>query len=144
MNNQVQSRLLQWSALFLFLQSIILTLAPAVRERTWDVDYRLSHWFGFLIWCIFTYIAHRTLNQYLPEKDPYIFPAATLLSGWGLLTVWRLDESFGIRQAAWFATSIIILILAVRYFRSLSFLRNYKYVFLIGGLLITALKNTYL
>lgn len=139
MNNQVQSRLLQWSALFLFLQSIILTLAPAVRERTWDVDYRLSHWFGFLIWCIFTYIAHRTLNQYLPEKDPYIFPAATLLSGWGLLTVWRLDESFGIRQAAWFATSIIVLILAVRYFRSLSFLRNYKYVFLIGGLLITAL-----
>ncbi|HNB40434.1 MAG TPA: FtsW/RodA/SpoVE family cell cycle protein, partial [Anaerolineales bacterium] len=139
MNNQVQSRLLQWSALFLFLQSIILTLAPAVRERTWDVDYRLSHWFGFLIWCIFTYIAHRTLNHYLPEKDPYIFPAATLLSGWGLLTVWRLDESFCIRQAAWFATSIIVLILAVRYFRSLSFLRNYKYVFLIGGLLITAL-----
>ncbi|MFN8435336.1 MAG: FtsW/RodA/SpoVE family cell cycle protein [Anaerolineales bacterium] len=139
MNNQVQSRLLQWSALFLFLQSIVLTLAPAVRERTWDVDYRLSHWFGFLIWCIFTYIAHRIINQYLPERDPYIFPAATLLSGWGLLAVWRLDESFGIRQAAWFATSIVVLILAVRYFRNLSFLRNYKYVFLIGGLLITAL-----
>lgn len=139
MNNQVQSRLLQWSALFLFLQSIVLTLAPAVRARTWDVDYRLSHWFGFLIWCLFTYLAHLTLVRNLPERDPYIFPAAALLSGWGLLTVWRLDESFGVRQAAWFALSITILILAVRFLRNLSFFRNYKYLFLSGGLLITAL-----
>ena len=139
MNNQVQSRLLQWSALFLFLQSIVLTLAPAVRARTWDVDYRLSHWFGFFIWCLFTYLAHLKLVRNLPERDPYIFPAAALLSGWGLLTVWRLDESFGVRQAAWFALSITILILAVRFLRNLSFFRNYKYLFLSGGLLITAL-----
>jgi cell division protein FtsW (lipid II flippase) len=138
MNNQVQSRLLQWTALFLFLQSIILTLAPAVRERTWDVDYRLSHWIGFLIWCAFTYLAHRALIHFLPERDPYIFPAAALLSGWGLLTVWRLDESFGLKQAAWLAISLVTLILAVRFLQNLSFLKNYKYLFLSGGLLITA------
>ena len=139
MNNQVQSRLLQWSALFLFLQSVTLTLAPAVRERTWDVDYRLSHWVGFLIWCLFTYLAHRTLIHYLPERDPYIFPAAALLSGWGLLTVWRLDEDFGARQATWFGISVVVLILSIRYLRNLSFFKNYKYIFLSSGLLITAL-----
>ena len=139
MNNQVQSRLLQWSGLFLFLQSVILTLAPAVRERTWDVDYRLSHWVGFLVWCLFIYLAHRTLIHFLPERDPYIFPAAALLSGWGLLTVWRLDENFGARQAAWFSISVVALILAIRYLRNLSLFKNYKYVFLSGGLIITAL-----
>lgn len=76
MNNQVQSRLLQWAAIFLFLQSIVLTLAPAVRERTWDVDYRLAHWIGFLLWSAFTFLAHRALTRYLPEHDPYLFPAA--------------------------------------------------------------------
>jgi cell division protein FtsW (lipid II flippase) len=139
MNNQVQSRLLQWTALFLFLQSVVLTLAPAVRERTWDVDYRISQWIGFLIWCLFTYLAHRTLIHYLPERDPYIFPAAATLSGWGLMTIWRLDESFGMRQAAWLGISLVVLILAVRFYRNLSFFRNYKYLFLSGGLLITAM-----
>ncbi|MFM8875925.1 MAG: FtsW/RodA/SpoVE family cell cycle protein, partial [Anaerolineae bacterium] len=139
MNNQVQSRLLQWSAPFLFLQSVTLTLAPAVRERTWDVDYRLSHWVGFLIWCLFTYLAHHTLIHYLPERDPYIFPAAALLSGWGLLTVWRLDEDFGARQATWFGISVVVLIISIRYLRNLSFFKNYKYIFLSSGLLITAL-----
>lgn len=139
MSNQTQSRLLQWAALFLFLQSVILTLSPAVRERTWDVDYRLSHWLGFFIWGLFTFFAHRALIKLLPERDPYIFPAAALLSGWGLLTIWRLDESFGIRQTTWLGISIVALTLAARYLKHLSFLKNYKYLFLSGGLLITAL-----
>ncbi|GAB4496825.1 MAG: hypothetical protein OHK003_03350 [Anaerolineales bacterium] len=139
MNNPTQSRLLQWAAIFLFLQSVILTLSPAVRERTWDVDYRLSHWFVFFIWGLLTFFAHRTLIKLLPERDPYIFPSAALLSGWGLLTIWRLDENFGIRQTAWFGISVVALTLAARYLKHLSFLKNYKYLFLTGGLLITAL-----
>ena len=139
MNSQVQSRLLKWAAFFLFLQSMILTLAPAVRERSWDVDYRLSHWIGFLVWALFTYLTHRSLVKFLPDHDPYIFPAAALLSGWGLLTIWRLDESFGARQTVWLAISMTALMLAVRYLKELIFLKNYKYIFLTGGLLITAL-----
>jgi cell division protein FtsW (lipid II flippase) len=139
MNDQTQSRLLQWAAFFLFLQSVILTLAPAVRERTWDVDYRVSHWFGLIAWGVFTFLAHRALNKHLPESDPYIFPAAALLSGWGLLSIWRLDESFGIRQTAWLGISLIVLIGSTRFLQSLSFLKNYKYIFLTSGLLITAL-----
>lgn len=139
MNDQKQSRLLQWAAFFLFLQSVILTLAPAVRERTWDVDYRVSHWLGLLAWGVFTFLAHRSLNKYLPERDPYIFPVAALLSGWGLLSIWRLDESFGIRQTAWLGISLTILIVSTRFLQNLSFLKNYKYIFLTSGLLITAL-----
>jgi len=139
MNHHTQSRLLQYAGIFLFLQSIILTLSPAVRERTWDVDYRLTHWIGFIAWVVLVILAHRAIFKYAPESDAYIFPAAALLSGWGMLTIWRLDEYFGIRQMIWIGISILVLILALRFFPKIGFLRKYKYLFLTGGLVITAL-----
>ena len=141
MNHPAQGRLLQWAALFLFLQSVILSLSPAVRERSWDVDYKFSHWIGFFAWGALTYLIHRSLMKSLPERDVYIFPAASLLAGWGLLTVWRLDENFGLKQTAWLAISAIIFIALLRLPKDLSFLRNYKYIFLSAGLLITAETN---
>ncbi|MBL8102303.1 MAG: hypothetical protein JNM02_07225, partial [Anaerolineales bacterium] len=139
MHDLTQSRLLRWSAFFLFVQSIILTLSPAVRERTWAVDYKISHWLGFLAWVILINLLHRVTTKYIPERDPYILPAAALLTGWGLLTIWRLDEPFGIRQTVWLAISTFAVILAIILLKDLNFLRRYKYVFLGGGLLITAL-----
>ncbi len=139
MNDKTQSRLLQWAAFFLLIQSIILTLSPAVRERSWDVDYRLSHWIGFAAWGLLTYIANLATRKYLPERDPYILPAATLLTGWGILTIWRLDENFGVRQTIWMGISVLVFVLGLRYFQNFTFLRRYKYIFLGGGLFITAL-----
>ena len=139
MHDLTQSRLLRWAGYFLFVNSIILTLSPAVRERSWDVDYRLSHWVGFLAWGIFATLADRATIKHLPERDPYLLPAAALLSGWGMLTIWRLDEAFGIRQIIWIGISTIVFILALRVPQNLTFLRRYKYVLLGSGLLITAL-----
>jgi cell division protein FtsW (lipid II flippase) len=139
MQNEIQRRLMNWAAFFLFIQSIILTLSPAVRERSWDVEYRLTHWVGFFAWLALTHFAQRTVSKHLPDHDPYIFPSAALLSGWGLLTVWRLNEAFGIRQALWLGVSLAVFILAIRMVRSIVFLRRFKYVILSGGLLITAL-----
>lgn len=138
MHDLTQSRLLRWSAVFLFLQSIILTLSPAVRERTWDVDYKISHWLGFLVWLTLINLLHRVTIKHLPERDPYIVPAAALLTGWGLLTIWRLDEPFGIRQTIWLAISTFVVIFAIIFFKNLNFLRQYKYILLSGGLLVTA------
>ena len=140
MYDKTQSLLLRWAAFFLFVQSIILTLSPAVRERTWDVDYRLSHWAGFLVWVVLIIFAHFSTVKYLPERDPYLLPAAALLNGWGLLTIWRLDEEFGIRQTMWLGISIIVFILALSTRQNIiTFLRRYKYILLSGGLFITAL-----
>src|SRR3972149_7284596 len=139
MHDSIQSRLLSWSAFFLFVQSIIFTLSPAVRERSWDVDYRLSHWVGFIIWGVLISLAHRATVKYLPERDPYLLPAASLLSGWGMLTIWRLDETFGVRQMIWLGVSIIVFITALTSLKNLAVLRRYKYILLSGGLFITAL-----
>ncbi|MCE9647492.1 MAG: FtsW/RodA/SpoVE family cell cycle protein [Chloroflexi bacterium] len=138
MHDLTQSRLLRWAAFFLFLESTILTLSPAVRERTWNVNYRLSHWIGYFVWLGLILIANRVIARRLPERDPYLFPAAALLSGWGLITIWRLDEGFGARQTIWLSVSILVFCLALYLPKNLNYLKNYKYLLLFGGLLITA------
>ncbi len=139
MTETIQGRLFRWVVLFLFLFSCILTLSPAVRARSWSVDYRWSHWIGFSLWLIIFITAQRELARKFPEYDPYLLPLAALLTGWGLLTVWRLDSSYGLRQSLWMVVSGVTLILAVRYFRSLNILRQYKYVLLSLGLFLTSL-----
>lgn len=135
----IQSRLLRLAALFLFLQSLALTLAPAVRLRSWDAPYRWDHWLGFGLWLVLMPVVERQLTKRLPDADPYLFPASALLSGWGLLSIWRLTGAFGLRQLIWLVISLILFTLALRYTQILEFLRRYKYVWLFSGLILTAL-----
>lgn len=139
MNDSIQSRLLHWAAVFLFIYSAVLTLSPAVRERSFDVDFRWTHWLAFGAWLLLLEMANRATALSLPERDPYILPAAGLLAGWGLLSVWRLDETFGLRQLLWLTVSIAVLLAGLRLAPDLRFLRRYKYLLLSGGLILTAL-----
>ncbi len=139
MANQREGRLLNAAAIFLFLYSIILTLSPAVRERSWNVTYRFSHWIGFVIWIGCVFIAHRISSRQLPERDPFFLPLASLLSGWGILTIWRLDSGFGLRQTIWLGVSIAAFIIILFAQKKLDFLRRYKYILLTSGLVLTAL-----
>lgn len=135
----IQSRLLKLAALFLFINALALTLSPVVRARSWDVDLRWSHWIGVLAWLIAVYLVHRQFSRYIPDADPYLFPIAALLAGWGLLSIWRLNEGFGARQAAWLVISMVVLLVGLKFPQNLDILRRYKYLFLTSGLLLTAL-----
>jgi cell division protein FtsW (lipid II flippase) len=137
MNRVIQSNLLKLAACFLVLQTVLITLAPAVRARSWDVDYRWSHWLALIVWALVAIRAHRSIVKYLPDADPYLFPVAALLSGWGLLTVWRLDPGFGARQAIWLGISAFVFLFGLRLPTTLDFLRKYKYVLLTSGLILT-------
>ncbi len=110
MNRVIQGNLLKIAAGFLILQTLIITLSPAVRARTWDVDFRWSQWVVLVVWGLIAYRSHQSINRHLPDADPYLFPVAALLSGWGLLTVWRLDSNFGARQALWLGISALVFI----------------------------------
>ncbi len=139
MTDEREGRLLSAAGLFLFLYALILTLAPAVREHTWQVAYRYTHWAGFAAWAVGVWLAHRLISRRLPDRDPYLLPLAALLSGWGLLTVWRLEPGLGWRQSAWLLVSLGAFV-AIPYFSDdLGFVRRYKYLLLTGGLLLTAL-----
>jgi cell division protein FtsW (lipid II flippase) len=139
MNRITQGNLLKLAAAFLFFQALIMSLAPAVRARSLDVDYRWSHWIGFFVWGLFVLRAHRSIIKQLPDSDPYLFPMTAFLTGWGLLTVWRLDPSFGARQALWLVVSVLVFLFGLGLPSTLDFLRKYKYILLTSGLLLTAL-----
>ncbi len=136
---QIQSRLLKLAALFLCLYALALTLSPAARERSWMVDYRWSHWLGLAMWAVIVALAHRQIIRHLPDSDPYLLPGAALLTGWGMLSIWRLIPEFGIRQSMWIIVSAGLFILGIGSPRNLDLLRRYKYIFLFSGLFLTAL-----
>ena len=127
------------AAVFLFLYSAILTLAPAARARSWAVDYRWPHWLGFAAWVIIFSLASLFSRRRLPDADPYILPLAALLTGWGILTIYRLVPGFGLRQTLWLLVCGLVLLLGLRLSPDLRFLRRYKYVWLTGGLFLTTL-----
>jgi cell division protein FtsW (lipid II flippase) len=137
--DKLQNRLFYLAALFLGLNALAITLAPAARSRTWQVDYPWTHWIGYLVWLVMFNIIHRRSVRDLPDRDPYLLPIAALLSGWGMLMISRLSPSFGLRQCAWLLVSTIVLILGLRLPADLGFLRRYKYLWLTSGLVLTAL-----
>jgi cell division protein FtsW (lipid II flippase) len=136
---RIQSRLLMFASGFLGLYTLALTLAPAARARSWVVDLRWSHWIGYVVWMVIVVIADRQTRQRLPNRDPYLLPIGAMLSGWGMMTVWRLYPEFGARQTIWFAIAMAVLILGLRLPTHLHFLRRYKYLWLTSGLILTAL-----
>ncbi len=141
---RIERRLLILAGAFLGVFSLALTLSNAARLNSWQVEYHWYHWLGYAIWVGFTWLAHRALSRQLPERDPYLFPIAALLTGWGLLTIWRLSYGLGLRQSIWLLVVGLVFILAMRFNnlppggRILTYLRRFKYVWLTSGLLLTA------
>jgi len=128
-----------WAIFSLFIFSVILTLAPTVRFRSWNVDYRWFHWIGFVFWCggyiFWTYSLKKSLNRI----DPVLIAVIGLFSGLGILTIWRLRPTFGFRQTAWFLVSIFVSLLMVRNRKQLGKLRKYKYLLLFAGIILVGL-----
>ncbi len=134
----IQSRLLALAGLFLFLYSLCLTLAGAVLERSLINGFRWNHWLGWGAWLIVFYTVDRETRRRLPARDPFLLPAAALLTGWGMLTIWRLYPVFGLRQGSWMVICGLVLIAGLRLPVDLGYLRRYKYIWLTGGILLTA------
>ena len=127
------------AALFLFFFSTSLTFAPIVRYQNLQASLNWHNWIGFISWLVlFSYI-HRQTVQLLPNRDPYLIPLSSFLSGLGLMTIWRLSPSFGLRQNIWFVICMVVLIVLFRIPNILGYLRRYKYIWLSLGLALTLL-----
>jgi cell division protein FtsW (lipid II flippase) len=137
--DQIQSRLLLLATVFLVLYSVTLSLSPAVRLHTWKVDFLWQHWVGLVVWLAGFSFIHRLTIKHLPDRDAYIVPLVGILSGLGLLTIWRLDNGFGLRQTLWIALGSLIFAGIVIRSNAILLLRRYKYLWLTGGLFLTAL-----
>lgn len=127
------------STIFFLASSIALTISPAIRARTWEVNLRWNHWLGFLAWLLVFFSLHFLVSRRLPDRDPYFLPVGALLTAWGLITIYRLDPVFGYRQSAWLFVTFAILSAGLYLPSDLGFLRRYKYLWLTGSLVITGL-----
>lgn len=119
-----------------------LTISPAVQDRSFQdlSELRWVHWLGTAVWAAAFLWLDKRARRALPNRDPFIIPLAAFLTGWGLLTVWRLFPFFGLRQTLWVAVSAAMFALALQHKEKLlNILRRYKYLWLLAGFLITAL-----
>lgn len=137
--DHIQQRLFFLAAAAIVLMAATLSLAPAVRLHSWQVEYRWQHWLAVPVWSLGFFFTHLETSKRLPGRDPYLLPITALLSGWGLMTIWRLEPAFGLRQTIWLAFGLVLFNLGLRIPKLLDLLRRYKYIWLFAGLLLTAL-----
>lgn len=138
-DQRLQLRLFLAAVAFMFFASLSVMISPAVRIQAWQVGLKWSHWLGFFSWlAVFTFLLSIT-NKKLPEHDPFILPIIMFLTGWGLITIWRLDSGFGLRQTLWLLVCGAVY-WGLLYVKDLpGLLHKYKYLWLVGGLALTAL-----
>jgi hypothetical protein len=137
--DRTQARFLALAAVFVALYALVLTLSPSLREGGGESGLLWGPWLGFVVWLVAFGVAHVQSARLLPDRDPFLLPIAALLSGWGMLTIWRLLPTFGLRQSLWLLVSVAVLVLGFRLPNDLVFLRRYKYLWLTGSLLLTGL-----
>ncbi|MCJ7693839.1 MAG: FtsW/RodA/SpoVE family cell cycle protein, partial [Anaerolineaceae bacterium] len=134
-----QTNLMILAALFLFAYAVALTIAPSVRSRTWAVSLNWNHWIGYLVWLVGFSILNNQVNHLIKDPDPLLVPVVGILSGLGILTIWRLNPELGEKQTLWLFISLMTILLALRIPNLLEFIRRYKYLWMFLGLFITSL-----
>ena len=134
-----ETRLLLVAAGFMLAAVAALTLIPSARAGVWlplpltQPVLMLGTWLGCAL------AATWLVRRRLPEHDPYLLPLIYLLTGFGLVVIWRLAPGFGLRQTAWLAVATVALVGVVLLPGDLRWLRRYRYTWLFAGLILTGL-----
>lgn len=135
--DQIQSRLMLIASLVVVSLGLVLTLAPAIRNHAGIESFQFSHWRGVFVWCLTFWLLQRQTVRKLPKRDPYLLPIVSLLTGIGLMTIWRLYPYLGNRQTIWIGVSTLVVLVGLNYPAYFNYLRRYKYIWLVLGLVLT-------
>jgi cell division protein FtsW (lipid II flippase) len=87
----------------------------------------------FLAICVAT---HVYLRVRLPNADPYLFPLMAVLSAFGLVMLYRIDEGLARDQANWFVFGLILFALTIQFLRDYDVLERYRYIIATAGILL--------
>lgn len=87
----------------------------------------------FLALCLVTHIY---LRIRLPNADPYLFPLVATLTAFGLVMIYRIDETLARDQANWFVLGLVLFALTIHFLRDYEVLERYRYTIAIAGLLL--------
>jgi cell division protein FtsW (lipid II flippase) len=98
--------------------AVLLTRVSNVHDAT------LTYGAVFLGCCLF---AHLFIRWRLPNADPYMFPTVAVLASIGLVELYRIQESFAIKQAGWFALGLVFFCATIVLLRDYRVLERYRY-----------------
>ncbi len=118
--------LLLVAAAFVVVGTVALHLAYA--------PFTLAHMAAVLGSFVLSFVTAHVALRRLPGRDPFLLPAAALLSGWGLLIVGRVAPGFLPRQATWLMIATFAMLVVTRLGADLRWLWRYKYTWLAVGL----------
>ena len=79
----------------------------------------------FLAICV---AGHLYLRARLPYADPYLFPLMALLAAFGLIVIYRIDETLARDQATWFVLGLLLFALTIHFLRDYELLERYRYL----------------
>ena len=137
--NRIQMRLMIIATLIIAIYAAILSIAPAIKYHAGSDRFIYSHWTGVFVWiAAFTFL-HFQSSRLISHRDPFLLPTTALLSGLGLLTIWRLYPQLGQRQTIWLLLASILVFVGIKFPGFLAYLRRYKYLWLTLGLVLTVL-----
>jgi cell division protein FtsW (lipid II flippase) len=71
--------------------------------------------------------AHLFLRMALPYADPYLFPLVAVLASFGLVMIYRIDETLAREQAQWFVVGLLFFCATIVFLRDYRVLERYRY-----------------
>jgi cell division protein FtsW (lipid II flippase) len=98
----------------------------------------LSYGAGFLALCV---CGHFVIRATLPYADPYLFPLVAVLACFGLVVIYRIDETLAREQAQWFVVGLVLFAATLVFLRDFRVLERYRYTVAAGGLLLLMLPR---
>jgi cell division protein FtsW (lipid II flippase) len=94
-------------------------------------DLSLTYGGYFLAVCV---AAHVLLRIRLPHADPYLFPLCALLAAFGLVVLYRINETLAVGQATVFLLGLGAFAATIIFLRDYEVLQRYRYLIAVGSL----------
>ena len=109
------------------------------------LDLRVFGYIGGL--AVLVLLVHLAIRWLAPDADPFVVPIATMLNGLGITMIHRLDlaegmsgwQAIGIRQIAWTAVALLLVVLVLLVIRNHRVLQRYRYLAMLAGVVLLIL-----
>ncbi len=85
--------------------------------------------------------AHVFLRIALPYADPYLFPLVAVMACFGLVMIYRIDDTLARQQAQWFVVGLLLFAATIVFLRDYRKLEQYRYVIAAGSLALLCLPR---
>jgi cell division protein FtsW (lipid II flippase) len=125
-----------FAAIFLSRKDLITGLGGANQVSNVSITYGAI----FLGLCV---AAHVVIRVTLPNADPYLFPLVALLACFGLVEIYRIDDTLARQQAQWFVIGLGAFAATIVLLRDYRKLERYRYTIAAGGIALLLLPRLF-